>query len=237
MGPCADAAMCTVRSRTGSVVLGGRTPWTTIACGPDCALGRVGEIRGHDDGRRPVDEFAGMVGFDAAETALLLLRPAGTFDFASATTLTLCALARMADKGHTATSIRCRGGSTSFGGGMRWPWKGEAEEEAELGSICCPPRARWKCGAGTTIKDDVVRIQRANWVEGAPGVGTRDTHFIRAHKVNSCGSRQAPSCEVGGAGGRGDFLNFVQGSQPAALISLYLRVVAGPRLSSAGLLR
>jgi hypothetical protein len=163
MGPCADAAMCTVRSRTGGIVLGGGTPWTTIACGPDCALGRVGEIRGHDDGRRPVDEFAGMVGFDAAQTALLLLRPAGTFDFASATTLTLCALARMADKGHTATSIRCRGGSTSLGGGMRWPWKGEAEEEeAELGSICCPPRARWKCGAGTTIKDDVVRIQRAN---------------------------------------------------------------------------
>jgi len=98
MGPCADAAMCTVRSRTGGIVLGGGTPWTTIACGPDCALGRVGEIRGHDDGRRPVDEFAGMVGFDAAETALLLLRPAGTFDFASATTLTLCALARMADR-------------------------------------------------------------------------------------------------------------------------------------------
>jgi hypothetical protein len=178
-----------MRSRTRRVVLGRGTPGTTIPGRTDCALRGMGHAWWYHDGRGTIDKLAGMISFNASETALLLFSPSGTLDLASATTLALRALARISVKGE----IRRRqfavvedrhlsvGGCDGTKQGARQGWDPSvALLHLQTGGFA----ARERRGRTTSFPEGEMedysnlRIRLFSFVRGR--AGTRDTYFFRA---------------------------------------------------------
>ena len=177
----------------------------------------MGHTWWYHDGRGTIDKLAGMISFDASETALMLFSPSGALDLASATPLALRALARISVKGEIQRRqfavVEDRhlsvGGCDGRKQGARQRWDpsvallhlqtGGFAARERRGRTTSFPEGEWKITA-------IFAFGYFRSFEGAPGPGTLT---FSVHKVNSRWSRLA--CRLARFdGARGEFLNFVQ---------------------------